>query len=95
MNLVEFLKDLSAQNVELWLDGDRLRYRGPKDALTPTLFNKIKQYKAEIIQLLREGISLLNLIPLPTVSKVCGFYINWHLKVQLTTLLLQYAFAPV
>jgi len=28
MNLVEFLKDLSQQDVEFWVDGDRLRYRG-------------------------------------------------------------------
>lgn len=63
MNLVEFLKDLSMQNVELWIEGvsvappkeARLRYRGPKDVLTPTLLNKIKQHKAELLQLLREG----------------------------------------
>ncbi|BAY46057.1 peptide synthetase [Scytonema sp. HK-05] len=64
MNLVEFLKDLSQQNVELWLDGDKLRYRAAKDALTSTLLNKIKQHKAEIINLLREDISTSKFYPL-------------------------------
>jgi amino acid adenylation domain-containing protein len=64
MNLVKFLEDLSVQNVELWVEDERLRYRGPKEALTPTLLNKIKQHKAEILQLLREGISTSKSYPL-------------------------------
>ncbi len=54
MNLVEFVKNLSAQGVELWGDGDQLCYRAPKDALTSTLLTQIKQHKAEILQLLHE-----------------------------------------
>jgi amino acid adenylation domain-containing protein len=64
MNLVEFLKDLSLQNAEFWVDGDRLRYRGSKEVLTPALLNKIKQYKAEIIQLLHEGFQTSKSYPL-------------------------------
>ena len=64
MNLIELLKNLSLQNVELWVDSDRLRYRGPKEALTPTLLNKIKQHKAEIIQLLSEGFHTSKSYPL-------------------------------
>ncbi len=52
-NLADFIKDLSQQNVELWVENDKLRYRGPKEALTSTLLNKIKQHKTEIIHLLR------------------------------------------
>jgi amino acid adenylation domain-containing protein len=55
MNLIKFLQDLSLQNVELWVDGDKLRYRGSKEALNATLLNQIKQHKTEIIQLLRGG----------------------------------------
>jgi amino acid adenylation domain-containing protein len=64
MNLVEFLKDLSLQSVEFWVDGDRLRYRGSKEVLTPALLNKIKQHKAEIIQLLHEGFQTSKSYPL-------------------------------
>ncbi|MEO0970048.1 MAG: condensation domain-containing protein, partial [Cyanobacteria bacterium J06639_18] len=53
-NLVDFLKDLSQQNVELWVEDDKLRYRAPKEVLTPTLLNQVKQHKTEIINLLRE-----------------------------------------
>jgi amino acid adenylation domain-containing protein len=56
MNLVEFLKDLSLQSVTLFVDGDRLRYHGPKEVLTPIILEKIKHHKTEILQLLREGI---------------------------------------
>jgi amino acid adenylation domain-containing protein len=55
MNLIKFLQNLSLQNVELWVDGDKLRYRGSKEALNPTLLNQIKQHKTEIIQLLHGG----------------------------------------
>lgn len=55
-NLVDFLKDLSQQNVELWVEDDKLRYRAPKEALTSALLNQIKQHKTEIIDLLREDI---------------------------------------
>jgi amino acid adenylation domain-containing protein len=55
MNTVEFIKELSAQGIELWRDGDRLRYRAPKNVLTPTLLTKIKHHKADILNLLHEG----------------------------------------
>ncbi|MCW5316912.1 amino acid adenylation domain-containing protein [Nostoc sp. KVJ3] len=55
MNIAEFLKDLLQQNVELFLDGERLRYRGPKEVLNIPLLNKIKQHKTEILQLLNQG----------------------------------------
>ncbi|MBW4633663.1 MAG: amino acid adenylation domain-containing protein [Iphinoe sp. HA4291-MV1] len=54
MNLVEFLQELSAKNVELWVDNGKLRYRGPEDVLTPALLIEIKQYKEKIILLLQK-----------------------------------------
>ncbi|KAB8334020.1 non-ribosomal peptide synthetase, partial [Scytonema tolypothrichoides VB-61278] len=54
MSLVEFLQELSAKNVELWVDGGKLRYRGPQDVLTPELLNDIKQFKEKIILLLEK-----------------------------------------
>ncbi|MBV8882777.1 MAG: AMP-binding protein, partial [Chroococcidiopsidaceae cyanobacterium CP_BM_RX_35] len=53
MNLVEFIQKLSAKNVELWVNGGKLRYRGPQDVLTPALLTEIKRYKEEIIPLLQ------------------------------------------
>ncbi|MHC5598560.1 MAG: amino acid adenylation domain-containing protein, partial [Nostoc sp.] len=55
MNLTELLENLSAKNVDLWVDGDKLRYRSPENALTPELLGEIKQYKPEIIQILSQS----------------------------------------
>ncbi|MEA5549546.1 amino acid adenylation domain-containing protein [Anabaena cylindrica UHCC 0172] len=55
MNLIKFLQDLYLQNIELWVDGGKLRYRGSKEVLNPPLLSQIKQYKTEIIELLRGG----------------------------------------
>ncbi|MFL9458796.1 condensation domain-containing protein [Tolypothrix bouteillei VB521301_2] len=52
MNLTDLLENLSAKNVELWIEGDKLRYRGPENALSPELLASIKQHKPEILRLL-------------------------------------------
>ena len=46
---------LAAQGIELWLDGDQLRYRAPKAALSPDLLKEIKNAKAEIVLALQAG----------------------------------------
>ncbi|MBP5975679.1 hypothetical protein HW132_23810 [Brasilonema sp. CT11] len=43
MNLTELIKNLSAKNIDLWVDGDKLHYRSPEHSLTPELLQKIKQ----------------------------------------------------
>ncbi|MBW4636529.1 MAG: amino acid adenylation domain-containing protein, partial [Iphinoe sp. HA4291-MV1] len=40
--------------MELWVEGDKLCYEAPEDALTPELLTQIKQYKEEIIHLLQK-----------------------------------------
>ncbi|MBC1236572.1 non-ribosomal peptide synthetase [Nostoc sp. 2RC] len=64
MNLVEFLTQLSQQNIELWVEDDKLRYRGRKEGLTSTVLNQIKQHKTEIIDLLRQGFRTSKSYPL-------------------------------
>ncbi|WP_407892975.1 condensation domain-containing protein, partial [Scytonema sp. NUACC26] len=54
MNLIEFLQELTAKGVELWVDDGKLRYRGPQDVLTPELLNDIKRFKEKIILLLQK-----------------------------------------
>jgi len=49
------LFNLSQKDVHLWLDGDRLRYRAAKDAITTELLADIKSRKVEIIQFLRQA----------------------------------------
>ncbi|MGK7873458.1 MAG: condensation domain-containing protein, partial [Xenococcaceae cyanobacterium] len=64
MNLSEFIKDLLSQGIELWVDGERLRYRAPKELLKPTLLTKIKQHKIEILQLLQQQDYVCKVYPL-------------------------------
>ncbi|NET58107.1 MAG: amino acid adenylation domain-containing protein [Symploca sp. SIO2E6] len=63
-NVVEFIKDLSIQGVELWVDGEKLRYRGNKEVLTPEVFSELKQHKAKILQLLKESTESFKVYPL-------------------------------
>ncbi|MEH2050562.1 amino acid adenylation domain-containing protein [Nostoc sp.] len=55
MNLTELLQNLSAKNVELWVDGDKLRYRSPENSLTPELLGEIQQSEPEIIRILSQS----------------------------------------
>ncbi|MEH2077515.1 MAG: amino acid adenylation domain-containing protein [Nostoc sp.] len=55
MNLTELLENLSAKNVELWVDGDKLRYRSPENSLTPELLGEIQQSEPEIIRILSQS----------------------------------------
>src|SRR5262245_55319578 len=54
MSLVDSLKDLEARGVELWLEDGRLRYRAPKDVLSPAILPQLKEKKDAICKLLRE-----------------------------------------
>ena len=48
------LEELFRQKVELWLDGNNLRYRAPKGVLTKEQIQWLGQYKEEIISQIRE-----------------------------------------
>jgi hypothetical protein len=50
------LEELSGQNISLWLEGDKLRYRGPKGVLTPELLAQLKDSKPQIIEALSEDV---------------------------------------
>ncbi|WP_103666397.1 non-ribosomal peptide synthetase [Pseudanabaena sp. BC1403] len=63
------LFELSQKDVHLWLDGDRLRYRAAKDAITPELLTEIKNRKAEIVKFLRQATGT-NSSQLPPIVKI-------------------------
>jgi hypothetical protein len=52
------LEKLSGQHITLWLEGDKLRYRGPKEVLTPELLAQLKASKVEILETLSEEVVL-------------------------------------
>ena len=73
MNLTDLLENLSAKNVELWVDEDKLRYQAPENVLTPELLTEIKQYKEEIIDLLQERTDTVKTDPLSHRQKAPWF----------------------
>jgi non-ribosomal peptide synthetase component F/thioesterase domain-containing protein len=48
------LDELAARGVELWLEGDRVRYRGPAGAVPPPLMAQLREGRAALIAELRE-----------------------------------------
>jgi amino acid adenylation domain-containing protein len=54
-DLDQLLAELRQQGVNLWVEGDRLRYRAAKDSLTPELLSELKSRKVEIIAFLNQA----------------------------------------
>jgi amino acid adenylation domain-containing protein len=67
--LDKLLSDLRQRDVQLWLEGERLRYRAAKDSLTPELLAELKTQKSEIIKFLRQITTVVN-SPIPPIT-VC------------------------
>jgi hypothetical protein len=53
VNTTAILEDLDRRGVKVWVEGEDLRYRGPKKALTPEVLAELKAHKTEIISALR------------------------------------------
>lgn len=54
MTAQELLSYLFRQGIELWMEGDRLRYRGVKRTIPPQLVALLRQHKVELQVLLKE-----------------------------------------
>ena len=52
MTAAAILEELGRRKIDLISEGDRLRWRGPKGALTPDLQSEITKLKPEILTLL-------------------------------------------
>src|SRR2546430_1953113 len=50
----ELAADLSRRGVMLWADGDELRVRAPKNALTDELRTALRENKTELLTIVRE-----------------------------------------
>jgi amino acid adenylation domain-containing protein len=67
MNIAEFLANLQAQDIKLWVENDKLRYNAPKGQFTDELRQRISEYKPEIIRYLSS--SHQTSLPLEPVSR--------------------------
>jgi hypothetical protein len=66
--LTDLLTDLRQAGVQVWLDGDRLRYKAPKGALTPALMGELRDRKVDIIAFLKTVAADTD--PAPTITPV-------------------------
>ncbi|HEY9228000.1 MAG TPA: hypothetical protein VIP11_15190, partial [Gemmatimonadaceae bacterium] len=53
MSVSELLEALTERGVELWFEGDRLRFRAPKDALTAEQRAEVSSRRNEVLARLR------------------------------------------
>ncbi|NES43565.1 amino acid adenylation domain-containing protein, partial [Moorena sp. SIO2C4] len=80
MNLIEFLQDLSIKGLKLWTDGGKLKTGGYQEVLTTDVIAQLKQYKSEILQLLKENPDIFQVHPLSYGQK--GLWFLWQLSPQ-------------
>ena len=55
LNTVEFLSYLRDLDIQVFVDGDRLRCNAPQGALTPELRDELRSRKAELSSFLRQA----------------------------------------
>jgi amino acid adenylation domain-containing protein len=71
--ITELIAHLLQEKVELWLEGDRLRYRAPNQVMTPELLEQIKREKETIKQFLRQNQPITKLFPLSIGQRALWF----------------------
>ncbi|BBC27208.1 non-ribosomal peptide synthetase [Pseudanabaena sp. ABRG5-3] len=71
MSLIQnWINDLSDRGVKLWVQGDRLRYSGSEEVLTPQLLAELSKHKAEIIATLNQNLAISDRGKLSTIQPV-------------------------
>jgi pyochelin synthetase len=65
---MRLLDDLGRLGVQVWAEGDLLRYRAPRGALTPGLLDRLRKGKTELLDLLRRPAGPPPYPPLPPLT---------------------------
>ena len=65
MTTTKILTEVSKLGVQVWADGEQLRYRAPKGVLTPTLRAQLAENKMEILAQLRQSNNQDSVSPVP------------------------------
>ena len=55
MTAREILNKCKSQGISLWLVGDKIRYRGPAEAISDEFVEELKRNKSALIKLLSTG----------------------------------------
>ncbi len=65
MTIVELLTVLRSNEVQLWVEGESLRYDAPLGALTPALRAELVQHKSDLLAVLRQAKGKADAKPIP------------------------------
>lgn len=57
--MISLIASLSARGVELYLDGEELRYRAPEGAFTSDLRSQVRARRAELVAALQRGSAMV------------------------------------
>jgi thioesterase domain-containing protein/acyl carrier protein len=66
--LPDLLTELRQAGIQVWMDGNRLRYKAPKGSLTPDLMGELRDRKADIVAFLKTVAADID--PAPTITSV-------------------------
>ena len=77
MNLTQFLQKLVIKGCKFRIEDNHLKYSAPKKESTPEVINKLKEHRAEILQLLNDYPDILDVTPLSYGQKALWFF--WQL----------------
>ena len=67
MMVVDLLEELRRRGIQLWAEGDKLRFRAPDQALTPELRAELAARKTEILSFLQKGALATRTADAPTI----------------------------
>lgn len=60
MDVQELIQSFTDQGIMLWIDGEKLKYRAPKDTMQKNHIQQLKEYKFEIIDYLKASSQLVH-----------------------------------
>ncbi|MEG4574238.1 amino acid adenylation domain-containing protein [Microcoleus sp. N3A4] len=69
MNTIEFINDLRKLDINLFMEGERLRCNAPEGTLTPALKSEINERKSEIISFLHQANNQKNASAIAPISR--------------------------
>ncbi|MDI1475044.1 non-ribosomal peptide synthetase [Polyangium sp. y55x31] len=77
MTIERLLEDALARGVKLWVEGDRLRFRAPRGALTDALREEISRHRDDIIAFLRQVVVAEQESPIEPVPRAGGLPLSF------------------
>lgn len=88
MEVQQLIKSFEEQGIMLWIDGEKLKYRAPKDSLQQQHLQQLKAHKSEIIDYLKSVSKLIHhegerYEPFPLTSMQKAYAIGRNLDQEL------------